>query len=126
MVSFVIAVNSRSLAPPCLAGALAKAGSDGERGKGEGQKLPHRYGFSSHLLALMLGSIPWSAATIPLAAGQSSTPFDWKVAPPESEGFSAQALAARKDTLASRTTTGFLLIRHDRIACEGSSTGFNA
>ena len=74
----------------------------------------------------LLGAIIWSAAAIRLAAGQAPMPFDWKVAPPGSEGFSTQALAALKDKLASRNTTGFLLIRHDRIVSEWYSIDFNA
>ena len=44
--------------------------------------------------------------------------FEWNTAPPESEGFSSTKLDVMKDTLASRGTKAFFVIRNDKIVYE--------
>src|SRR6185437_7622357 len=53
-------------------------------------------------------------ASVPVR-GQS---FDWRTAPPESQGFSKEKLDALARGLAGKKTKAFLVIRNDRIVYE--------
>jgi len=44
--------------------------------------------------------------------------FTWQQAEPESQGMSGPRLEALRDSLASKQTTGLVLVRNDRIVCE--------
>jgi len=65
------------------------------------------------------------AASVGLA--QNNKPaWDWATASPESQGMSGQKLAAMKDALVTRKTTGLLVIRNDKIVAEWYAPGFSA
>jgi CubicO group peptidase (beta-lactamase class C family) len=53
----------------------------------------------------------------------SSEIAHWPTATPESQGMSSQKLAALKDSLAARRTTGFLVVRNDKIVYEWYAHG---
>src|SRR5262249_53116912 len=50
-------------------------------------------------------------------------PFAWRIATPESQGMSGPKLDALRDALAAKKTTGFLVIRNDRIVSEWYAEG---
>jgi len=69
----------------------------------------------------------------PNACGQASllvSPggggFQWVTATPESQGMSSRKLAALRDDLAARKTSGLLVIRKDKIVCEWYASGLSA
>ncbi|HEY3392888.1 MAG TPA: serine hydrolase, partial [Lacipirellulaceae bacterium] len=49
--------------------------------------------------------------------------FDWNIAAPQDEGFSAQRLDELQKGLADRRTKALLIIRNDRIVCEWYAAG---
>ncbi len=55
-------------------------------------------------------------------AGQAN--FEWETASPESEGMSSKKLDAAKDTLATKGTKTFLVIRNDKIVYEWYASGW--
>ncbi|MGQ0637667.1 MAG: serine hydrolase domain-containing protein, partial [Planctomycetaceae bacterium] len=71
--------------------------------------------------AVLAGLIVALVATA--ARGQGADRFDWPQASPESQGMSAERLAALKDALARDATHGFLVIRNDKIVCEWYAEG---
>lgn len=56
-------------------------------------------------------------------AGQAK--FEWKTASPESKGISSEKLDAAKDTLATKGTKSFLVIRNDKIVYEWYASGWD-
>ncbi len=52
--------------------------------------------------------------------------FEWTNATPESQGMSSEKLAKMRDDLASRKTTGLLIVRNDKIVCEWYAPGQSA
>jgi CubicO group peptidase (beta-lactamase class C family) len=56
-------------------------------------------------------------------AGAAAPPFAWQTATPESQGMSGPKLDALRDALAAKKTTGFLVIRNDRIVYEWYAGG---
>ena len=52
--------------------------------------------------------------------------FQWMTATPESQGISGQKLAALRDDLAARKTSGLLIIRNDKVVCEWYAPGQSA
>jgi len=56
----------------------------------------------------------------------SAAEFQWVTATPESQGMSSLKLAALRDDLAARKTTGLLVIRNDKIVCEWYAPGQSA
>ena len=70
-------------------------------------------------LAMVLGLI--SLTTL-----SSAAEFQWGTATPESQGMSSQKLAALRDDLAARKTTGLLVIRNDKVVCEWYAPGQSA
>ena len=52
-----------------------------------------------------------------------AAPFEWKTAPPESQGMSSAKLAAAKDSLALKGTKKLLVIRRDTIVYEWYAPG---
>jgi CubicO group peptidase (beta-lactamase class C family) len=52
--------------------------------------------------------------------------FQWMTATPDSQGMSGQKIAALRDDLAARKTTGLLIIRNDKIVCEWYAPGQSA
>ncbi|MCX5644230.1 MAG: serine hydrolase [Phycisphaerae bacterium] len=52
--------------------------------------------------------------------------FQWTTATPESQGMSSQKLDAMRDDLATRKTSGLLVIRNDKIVCEWYAPGQSA
>jgi CubicO group peptidase (beta-lactamase class C family) len=56
----------------------------------------------------------------------SATAFEWTTATPESQGMSSEKLAAMRDDLAARKTTGLLVVRNDKIVCEWYAPGQSA
>lgn len=52
--------------------------------------------------------------------------FDWTTAAPAEQGFSAGKLEELRQSLASRRTSGFLVIRRDRIVLEWYAEGWSA
>lgn len=58
--------------------------------------------------------------------GEAPRPFAWETATPESQGMSGPKLAALKDELAARRTTGFLVLRNDKIVYEWYAPGHSA
>jgi CubicO group peptidase (beta-lactamase class C family) len=66
------------------------------------------------LLALAAGAA--TAQTNQLA-------WDWKTASPESQGMSGKKLKEMTDALATRSTSGLLVIRNDKIVCEWYAPG---
>jgi CubicO group peptidase (beta-lactamase class C family) len=55
---------------------------------------------------------------IVLATRVAAAPFEWQTAKPEEVGLSPQRIEALRAALAAKGTSGLLIIRHDRIACE--------
>jgi CubicO group peptidase (beta-lactamase class C family) len=53
-------------------------------------------------------------------------PFEWKIASPESQGFSSAKLEALREQLAAQGTKTFLLIRNDCIVHEWYGSGHSA
>src|SRR5579883_723162 len=56
-------------------------------------------------------------------AARAEPQFTWQVAPPESQGMSAERLDALKDELARRKTRAFLVVRNDKIVYEWYAAG---
>jgi CubicO group peptidase (beta-lactamase class C family) len=52
--------------------------------------------------------------------------FQWTTDTPESQGLSSQKLAALRDDLAARKTSGLLIVRNDKIVCEWYAPGQSA
>jgi len=50
--------------------------------------------------------------------------FVWETVSPETQSIDSFKLHALQEILASRGTKGFLVIRHDRVICEGYSSGY--
>jgi CubicO group peptidase (beta-lactamase class C family) len=77
--------------------------------------------FRSLCLALLLACVLLAAS----AAAQDA-PFEWRSATPESQGLSAEKLAALQDGLATRNTKALLVIRNDRVVWEWYAEGHGA
>ncbi len=79
------------------------------------------------LLALLAGlasaGVVWAQPRQNGPARAAPRPFAWEVATPESQGMSEPKLDALKDALAARKTTGFLVVRNDRIVYEWYAQG---
>ncbi len=60
------------------------------------------------------------------AVSASAAEFEWTTATPESQGMSSRKLMALRDDLASKKTTGLLIIRNDQIVCEWYAPGQSA
>lgn len=71
---------------------------------------------------LLAGALGASAAT-PHGVAVAGEPFAWRASTPESQGLSGPKLDAIRDTLAARKTTGFLVVRNDRIVYEWYAGG---
>ncbi len=56
----------------------------------------------------------------------SAAEFQWETATPASQGMSSEKLAAMRDDLAARKTTGLLVVRNDKIVCEWYAPGQSA
>jgi CubicO group peptidase (beta-lactamase class C family) len=73
--------------------------------------------------------VAWFVAVGALGAGaghgasEAAAPFAWQTATPESQGLSGPKLDALRDALAARKTTGFLVVRNDRIVYEWYADG---
>src|SRR5947207_1013370 len=61
----------------------------------------------------------WAAGCLLVAQpAAAAAPFAWETATPESQGMSSAKLEALKDALAARKTTGFLVVRNDKVVYE--------
>jgi CubicO group peptidase (beta-lactamase class C family) len=65
-------------------------------------------------------------SVVSLIASRSAAEFQWTTATPESQGMSSEKLAAMRDDLAARKTTGLLVVRNDKIVCEWYAPGQSA
>jgi CubicO group peptidase (beta-lactamase class C family) len=61
-----------------------------------------------------------------LRAFAADAPFDFRDAPPASQGLSAERLTAWRDALSRRGTRALLVIRHDRVVLEWYADGVTA
>jgi CubicO group peptidase (beta-lactamase class C family) len=73
------------------------------------------------VLALLL--LAAANASVAAADGGQARTFHWRTASPASQGMDGAKLAAMKDTLASRDTKAFLVIRNDKIIYEWYQEG---
>src|SRR5437868_3265512 len=74
---------------------------------------------------LVLGfAAGWLLVAQPGAA--TADPFAWETATPESQGMSSAKLEALKDALAARKTTGFLVVRNDKVVYEWYAPDWSA
>jgi CubicO group peptidase (beta-lactamase class C family) len=83
----------------------------------------------SNLSPLKYARPSWPALVVALLCAGSPVrgqPFAWQAATPESQGMSSAKLEALKDSLASRKTKAFLVIRNDKIVCEWYAKGVGA
>ncbi|HEY1379047.1 MAG TPA: serine hydrolase [Gemmataceae bacterium] len=67
-----------------------------------------------------------AGATAAPARPAAAAAFAWETATPESQGMSSVKLEAIKDALAARKTTGFLVVRNDKIVYEWYAPGWSA
>src|SRR5687768_11735344 len=80
-------------------------------------------GLLPHRLCLAVPVIP---ALLRTAAPAWAQPFEWQAATPDSQGMSSEKLDQLKDSLASRKTKAFLVIRNDRVVYEWYAEGHGA
>ncbi|UCF16687.1 MAG: beta-lactamase family protein, partial [Phycisphaerales bacterium] len=64
-----------------------------------------------------------SVACISVTVSCSAAQFEWKVARPESHGFSAEKLDNLTKSLSAKGTKALLVVRNDRIVCEWYAKG---
>lgn len=81
----------------------------------------HLTKYAISVLALLLLAAP--DASVAAADGGQARTFQWRTASPASQGMDGAKLAAMKDTLASRDTKAFLVIRNDKIIYEWYQEG---
>ena len=62
-------------------------------------------------------------AVLCLVGPASGQPFEWRFAPPASQGMSKEKLGALKEELAKRKTRALLVIRNDKIVYEWYAAG---
>src|SRR6266700_4604289 len=68
---------------------------------------------------LCVGLVSFAVAQAGTPSAQSNrSAWDWTIASPESQGFSAEKLKAMTNDLAARSTSGLLVVRNDKIVCE--------
>src|SRR5262245_37691927 len=60
------------------------------------------------------------------ASPAAAAPFEWTRAAPESQGLATARLDAVWDALQASRTTGFLVIRNDRVVYERYADGWDA
>src|SRR5689334_19679546 len=81
----------------------------------------------SHFTPAAVRGPVWVLALTLTAAPARAQPaaFVWEKAAPETQGISAERLAAMKDGLAAHATQGFLVARNDRVVYEWYAEGFS-
>jgi CubicO group peptidase (beta-lactamase class C family) len=66
------------------------------------------------------------AALLGAAGPAAGEPFEWRTAPPESQGMDGRKLDALRDELAARRTRALLVVRNDRVVHEWYAPGVTA
>jgi CubicO group peptidase (beta-lactamase class C family) len=87
---------------------------------------PQAHATPNRLLTHPLAHFMIVLGVVALMASRGAAEFQWETATPESQGMSSEKLAAMRDDLAARKTTGLLVVRNDKIVCEWYAPGQSA